>query len=258
MKNILITGASSLGIDNRPYHIGLEILVKSMIKYANDLIDHVYIFDLGLKNEDKYRLKQYEKRISICHIPNNIINYFNSDIYDLKRFKYYCYRSYILGKIKWKSNCNLLWLDAGVCFIDNPIEIFDIIDKENIFVVEHDDCFTNESISNEVINYLSAKKYEIYNSMCFGGICGFKSGSIYELLFKQIYEVSCDRDLIKTLLDYENGRQQTILSVLVDRYNISKQNHRKYAEHLGIKTKKDQVVYIHRCYNTDYVMDYLK
>jgi len=254
--NILVTGASSYGLDNRPYYQGLNVLVESVNRYDKEnIIDKIVIVDFGLNKEHKDNLIKNSK-VEFMELPKTIFDYFNKD--NIGRFKYYCYRSYIMSEIffYWKNSFNLLWLDAGVCFIDNPKEIFDIIENENIFVVEHDDCYTGDAIPMNALKVLFPREKELRSTICFGGICGYKKDSIYELIFKQIFNYSLNLELIKSFHDYKDGRYQAILSVLIDRYGIKKQNHRKFADHLGIKTRPDQVLFVHRCYTHNWIQDY--
>lgn len=258
MANILITACNSFGKGNN-YFYGLINLIVSCKKFAKNNIDKIVVFDCGLEDIDRQLIATVPglEILSFGETYNQFINSMNPE-----KFKIYIDKVYSLynSNMYAKTGDNCLFLDAGVCLIDSIHEIYDIIDKEGIFVVECEDQITKTWITDEIISYLNASNEEISKTFSFYGIFGFKVSKINELLLKQFYECITNKDVVDSLkyTQHKTKLAGSIFSVLVNRYNIKKHNNRKYAEHLGIKLLYDQLLYIHRCQKLYMIRDYFK
>lgn len=254
-ENILVTGASSVGRSKRNYFHGLLILINSVYKYMRNDISKIYVCNFGLLDYQINMLNEYNK-VSIIEVPKHIYDKFDS--LNIKHYKYYCYRQYLLTELlNSKQNTNILWLDAGVCFIDNAREIYSIINDYGIYVVEHDDQNIGNWINKIFIEKLNVQDYELNNSMIFGGNIGINTDSSFKNIFYETYNYMCDFDLLKSICK-DKLLVQTIPSILVDRLNIQKQNHRKFSEDIGIKTTNDQYIFVHRCFKKNSIFKYWK
>lgn len=241
-RNCIVTGSNSKR-DNRDYYKGLLSLVSSVNKWASELVEHILIFDFGLERSEINNLKEYNN-VSILSIPLHIFRYFENMNIGVNKF--YCYRAFILSEIIRKYALNVFWLDAGVCFVNDPSYIFKTIDEEGIFVVSHDGLTTRRFMLDSCSIILDASEEELDSNILFGGIVGFKTNTVYHLLFKEVYRYVCKRGV---LIDDKKYSDQTVMSVLCSRYGIIPHENRKYAEHLGPNVSSDQVIYVHRCCN---------
>jgi hypothetical protein len=255
MKNVLITGCTSYG-RGRCYFHGVITLLISVVKYASDVIDEVIVFDFGLEDYHVKILEDFNFNIKIIKLPDDVLNW----DYDL--LTPYLYKSYVMANIgnHVNTNDNVLFLDAGVCFVDNPTCIFDIIKLNNFFIVEHDDQITRPWITDETIKIMNVTDNELDLSINFGGIVGFVVNNYSSDILKTIFNYMIDPEISNSLRHTQHvGHKlsQSISSIIFDRNKLKKQNHRKFAEHLGIKNnRKDQVLYVHRCCNFSIINNY--
>ena len=106
-KNLLVTGCSSEG-RGRNYAYGLNILLRSVEKFAHNIIDRVLVCDFGLKSDDIQNILKY-KFVDFYSPPLEILNYYND--LNIDYFKYYGYRSYIMSEIAPEFGLNVFWLE---------------------------------------------------------------------------------------------------------------------------------------------------
>ena len=260
VQNVLISGCSSYGRGNNYYKDGIKTLLKSVDEYAKDVVDEIIIVDFDLKDEHALDLILNHRNVKVIGIPDCVKKHFRD--LSVGHYMYCCLRYYIMSVInQYTTGNNFLWLDAGTCFVNNPLWIFEVIRSSGIFVVGHEDQTNREWTSKETIDILKATSRELDSSMLFGGTFGYSRYSSYRNVFVNLHHLLSKIDILvqsinnKQILN-SSGRIQTIMSILLERVGVYKHPHQMYAGHLSIED--NQVLFMHRCNpsNLEMLRDY--
>lgn len=237
-KNIIITSANST------YYSTLLTLINGIHRYGLDCTDKIIIYDLGL-SEDEVKALKLLKLVQVVNFPDDVIRLHklfmepNSHVYKL-----YC----MFDAKKYSEN--ILWLDAGCTPINPMCIMFDIIHKEEIFMVV-DEHITRSYTHSDCIKITSATEEELSDNMLSSGIIGYKSTGKYVQLFKDAYEYSVIEGCVDG--DHENHRHdQSVLSILATRYSCPKQDIDIYGywtnsnRNLQTALSRNSIIYVHR------------
>lgn len=239
MKNVVVTTA------DRKYYESLLTLISSLYETSNDVVDKIFVYDLGLDPEEKKQLLRLEK-VEVIDYPADCLSIHPK----FMEGKSYVYKLYCLHDMIDCGAENVLWLDAGVCALKPIREMFDKIESDEIFTVvdvhkighyTHSECkrIMGTTISEENSPMLSA------------GIIGYKTDGKYIPMIREAYRYGlipgcCDGD-------QENHRHdQSILSVLVCRYNCPTSDINRYgywtdaSRNLQSARQADAVIFVHR------------
>ena len=112
MKNIIITTA------NTSFYNSLLTLIASVHNHSFDLVDQIFVFDLGLNENQIENIKTLSK-VSIVTYPQHVN-------ISPKEYAYKCYCNYWAQDHADRS----FWLDAGTMLLQPIDEIFNIIEEE--------------------------------------------------------------------------------------------------------------------------------
>ena len=231
-NNIIITAA------NAAFYNSLLTLIASIHRESFDLVDQVFVFDLGLNDHQKKAVNSLSK-VSIVNFPDNV----NTNPSDYA-FKCHC--------LHWGQDHskNVFWLDAGVMLLQPINEIYDIINKEDIFLVgdRHLNCdFTH----NECREVMSATESELNDVQLSAGILGYKSQGKCQQLINDAYDFSKIHKCISG--DHQRHRHdQSIYSILASRYGCKKYDINRYgyftntSRNLTTARENDAVIFVHR------------
>ena len=238
-NNIIITGANS------HYYQSLLTLISSIHKDSFDLVDMVFVYDFGLDNLEIEQLNRLEK-VSVMDIEKNFIIYNTISTTKTKSHflkMYSLYNSIVLSK-------NVLWLDAGVCALKSLKPIFDLIERDDIFLVG--DVHINRNFTHKRCSeVMSATEKELNDNMLSSGIFGFKPNGKYIELIKDSWKYS----QIEGVIDgYEENHRhdQSVLSILASRYNCPTQDIDIYGywtdsnRDLNSALRLGSVIFVHR------------
>lgn len=243
MKNKIIVTAA-----NRAYYDTLLTLISSIHKYDSDLVDEIVVYDLGLDPEEiialNKLLKVTVKLFNISELP---------------------YPDYLLPKgYAWKPHCIfsekdsaklILWLDAGTMLLKSAAEIFNIIEREDIFIVG--DSHLNKNFTKQqCVQIMNATAGELDDVQISAAIIGYKSYGKFQHLIDEAYAYSLIDGCI--VGHEENHRNdQSVYSILVSRYSCKKYDIDKYgywtdiSRTLQTAIEKDAVVFVHRRGHSD-------
>jgi hypothetical protein len=209
-NNVIITATNSL------YYESLLTLISSVHKYSFDIVDHIFVYNLGLDS------KQIE-RLSI--IRNLTVLEFTQEAKNthLKFMdpKSYVYKPYCLHNSK-SFGKNILWMDSGACFLKACKTIFNKIENDHIFLVK--DTHKNKNFTHNIcIKIMNATEKELDDNQMWAGLVGYRADGNYQKVIDQAYLYS----VVPGCLDgnQENHRHdQSILSILASRHNCPTQN----------------------------------
>lgn len=241
---------------NNKYQNALLSLISSIYKYSYFCISSIIIFYIDIDEDIKNTL---------INLPNIIlINYKtiidNNDFeYSVLDLKYYAFKTFCINYAYFNlcdNNDKILYLDAGININRNLNEIIRLIDKNDLFVVDHSDRKNGQYLRIANITHPNCVKNmgliqnELEANVVKGGIFGIKVGGIFENFLKEWYNLSkkknimCyskfenmsysnyfnDSNLTMITSQYTGHRHdQTILSILIKRYKCKIGSGRKYA-----------------------------
>jgi hypothetical protein len=209
-NNIIITATNSLYFDS------LLTLISSIHQTSNDLIDQIYVYNLGLNNLEIDKLYNIQKV--------TVLNFSEIDKASHPKFmepKSYVYKIHCLYH-SIKLGNNILWIDSGAMFLKSCKDIFIEINNNHIFLVG--DTHINKNYTHsDCIKYTGASDSELNDKQLWAGLVGYKTNGKYLHFINEAYTYA----MIPGCLDgnQENHRHdQSILSILASRYNISRHN----------------------------------
>ena len=192
-SNLIVTS-----FDTSFYNQGLN-LIAGLHRTNYDTISRIIVYDLGLTGEQKEFLAKLDK-VQVAQYPNILETFFPGYLYP------YNY-SFKCAAIKYaaefaKPGDLILWMDAGLVPLKPIDEIFQIIDREGIFFVDHNDRpgwpFYNIEFTHPVsLAHLKATRREKYSPHIRGALIGYKTKGKYQELIDQAFEFSKIKDIIE-------------------------------------------------------------
>lgn len=209
MNTIVCTGCNS-GM----YFKCAEMLISSIYKNCYDLVDSIRVLDLGLTNDEIILLNSYDK-VVVDYIPIGIKKKHYNFYWDLKNFGWKVY--YINALSDMYKNCNIIWADAGICFINSIKEILDIMEDEKFFITDLG-LPTNIHIGNTCIKYMNVTDHELECNQVQAGLIGILSDK-YKYMIRELYNYSRIWECLVTYDKYHT-KDQSILSILCNRCDI--------------------------------------
>jgi len=213
MKNIVVTACSSYDINrSRNYFNGLLTLISSLHEYGFDSFECLIVYDLGITDENKRVLNKISK-VKIVEYSD----YLRKSVYSEYMHPYYHGYKMFSVKDAERYGDNVLWLDCGVCLTSDIKIIFDIIEKDHIFLV-WDGHLNYQMTSIECSNSMAATEEELNSNQICSGMLGYKVSGKYQQLIDDSYRYSFNRDCLYSLLD-NHRHDQSVYSILASRYN---------------------------------------
>ena len=213
--NIILTACNS-GL----YFRSTEMLISSIHKYSFDLIDEIKVLDLGLTHSELQTLSSYAKT-NVVRLTDEVKRKYFKEYWYLKKYGWKVYFNYITSNEYKYRYSNILWVDAGICFLKKLDGVFDILDKDHFFIVESSDL-VEEMTTSTCLGVMDAECEDRITTGIQAGLVGHKSWGLYKGLIDDWYKYSKRSEC---LLDYgdDNHRwDQSILSVLSSQYNVDK------------------------------------
>lgn len=242
-NRVVITAANS------PYFDSLKTLVDGIHEHNFDLIDKIVVYDLGLTEYEINNLNNLQKveikKFEISPLPFE----------DYLKPKGHAYKLFCLWQEQNFAK-NILWLDAGVMPLRSIKEIFDIIEKEDIFLVG--DIHLNKNFTKKsCVDIMNASEKELEDNQLSSGILGYKAKGNYQKLIDEAYEYSKIEGCV--VGDEENHRHdQSVYSILASRYNCKKYDIDIYGywtnHERTLKTaiEKNAMIFVHRRGHNDH------
>jgi lipopolysaccharide biosynthesis glycosyltransferase len=233
MNNIIVTAS------NTKYFNSLLTLIASIHRDSYDLVDQIFVFDLGLDVQEQNRIKALSK-VSLVNFSNDV-NTSPSD---------YAFKCYAVHWGAEKAE-NILWLDAGVMALGPIDEMYDIIENNNIFLVEDKNHRNSRWTHEKCREIMKASDSELNDFQLSAGILGYKKNGKYQSFINDAYEFSKIKECISG--SSENHRHdQSIYSILASRYDCPRQHIDKYGYYTDMRrdihTARDAgaVIFVHR------------
>ena len=230
-ENIIITAA------NDKFHHSLLTLIASIHRNSFELIDKIYVFNLGLSKNVIKEISR--KKVEVVNLPEHVNK-------NPKDYAFKCFGNYWAQK--HAKHC--LWLDAGVMLLKPIYEIFKKIQEEDIFLVG--DIHKNSAYtSRSCAKIMNASKQELNDKQLSAGILGYKCGGKYQKLIDEAYEFSKIKECISGN-DNNHRQDQSIYSILASRYKCNRQDIDTYGywtdskRNINTAKKHGSVIFVHR------------
>lgn len=251
--NIIITACNSNSEYNqRNYFNSLLTLISSIHEYSFNVCDGgFYVYDIGLTENEVKTLNKIQN-VYVEKFPDYLFDpeYTYSEYMDPRYHGYKCFALFSAGHKLSNPGDNILWLDSGICAVQDIKGIFDIIEKDHIFLVK--DVHKNRDwTSEECVKQMNATEEELDANQLSSGVLGYRVKANYQCLIDVALNYSFYRDCIYSPLP-NHRHDQSIYSILAKRYNTPYQPLYKYGEYGGFKCNEDQVLYVHRCSYNDH------
>lgn len=269
MNNIIVT------VSDEKFKLCLYTLISSLYKTSYQYITQILIFNLGLHKNTINFLKTLNKVI-ICEFDFSNIK----SEYNLLDRRYYGFKPFALKfcdkYITNKNNANILYIDAGIYINKNIAVIFNIINNNHIFFVNHDDRKRQARVFNychpKTYKLLNVNKRELMAPVIKAGFIGYKLNGKYNFIIDKlfdyaikknimcfpkfckkikprndIYQLAINKQLHSSLHFYLGARHdQTILSILCARYRCPIKSSKIFAysidKNVSIINQKSKII----------------
>jgi len=241
----IITATNSLYFDS------LLTLISSIHKYSFNLVDQIFVYNLGLSQDEIDKLETI-KNTTVLNFSNDVKNSHPK----FMEPKSYVYKTYCLYDAK-RFGSLILWIDSGAMLLKSAESIFNSIQQDDIFLVG--DSHKNKDYTHSNCRLvMNASEEELQDNQLWAGLVGYKYQGKYQDMINEAFRYS----MIPGCLDgnQENHRHdQSVLSILASRYNAPRQDIDIYGywtdanRNLQKAIQMDSVVFAHRRGHRDIV-----
>ncbi len=215
-------------------------LIASLHKTSLDTIDKIFIYDLGLKKIERNFLNSL-KKVEVVDYPDSVNNFWDGYL-NPTSFAWKCFAIKDAGKY----GKNIFYLDSGAIVLKDVKVIYNIIDKDDIFLVG-DDHLNKKWTHAKCFEIMKATESEINDFQLWAGTLGYKVDGKYQKLIDDAFAYSKIKECITGDRKYHR-HDQSIYSILASRYGCSRQDLRIYGEWISLEKaiEHNSVIYVHR------------
>ena len=258
-KKIILTAC------NQSYYDSCLTLIASIHRTSLNIVDIIYIYNLGLNKESINNLNKLEK-VEVKFFEDLKEKYPKIDINDYYyNPKQHLYKGVLVESTYVNDRDLILWLDCGTMLLKPATEIYDLIEKDDIFIVS--DTHKNFSWTHqECIDIMKPSDDELKDNQICSGIFGYKRNGKYQKLINDALEFHYIKECVHGHHDYNYGKNridntnicghrhdQSVYSILVSRYICPTQDLFKFGEYRTINyCNNDTVIFVHRRRYTDH------
>lgn len=158
----------------------------------------VFVYDLNLSSESLDSLLSLYN-VYIVPYPSEAVSAYD-DFLKPKNYGYKC--TAINDSQRFVRNGGIvLWIDAGVAAINPLLPIFDLIEKDEVFFVDHDDKptwpFYNGTFCHPTAALLmKASVEELFGEHLCSCLVGYKKGGKFSQLFLEAHRYALNRQIV--------------------------------------------------------------
>jgi len=233
--NVLITACNSR------FYTSCLTMISSIHRTSWDAIDEILIYNLGLHHREKQILNSLAKT-RVLEFPDYVNEFYPGYL----ESKQYAWKMCII-KEGGNYGDKVLWLDSGIVCLRNIQEIYDEIEKEDIFLVDNKYWLIKHHLSSDCERVMQVTEEEKNAPMISGGIQGYKVNGRYQGYVDDGFEWSRVKEAVHG--SFESHRHdQTVYSIIAYRHGLSDKLHDVfvYANWKGINAVPNQFFYVHR------------
>jgi hypothetical protein len=234
MDNIFVTSCNSI------FFKSCISLIASLHKTNLNTIDKIFIYDLGLKKIERNFLSSL-KKVDVVDYPASVNNFWDGYLNPVA-FAWKCFAIKDAGKY----GKNIFYLDSGAVVLRDVKIIYDIISRDDIFLVG-DDHLNKKWTHAKCIEVMNASESEINDFQLWAGTLGYKVDGKYQNLIDEAFAYSKIKECITGDRKYHR-HDQSIYSILASRYSCPRQDLRIFGEWFSLEkaVKQNSVIYVHR------------
>ena len=250
---------------NEPYFDTCLTLISSIHHTSLASVDRIYVYNLGLTAAHITALNSLYK-VEVRDFETLQGQYPNMDPDFFYKKPHCCaWKQVSLNDASDQDGDLILWLDAGVLLLKSAQEIFDLIARDDIFLVRdnwHNYTWTHPKCAL----IMKATEKELRDYQLCAGIQGYKKGGAYQKMMDEALKYSLIRECIDGHLSCHYGQlipgeeilghrhAQSILSILASRYHCPTHSIYRYGEWRTLEQcqKQDSVIWVHRRQHHDH------
>ncbi len=244
MKQILITACNHL------FFKSCLTLISSIHQHSFNTVNEIYVYDIGLNNEERQKIMNLEKvtLIMVNKLKYHHINWILSNI----------------NNYAWKPLCIfdaqkygdlILYLDSGIVTLENIQRIYDLIEKDDIFLVQDKNWYNKQWAHYKCIDIMEVTDKELNDWQICAGIIGHKVGGKFQPFINLGFKFSQNKECISGYKYFHyssviegHRHDQAIFAILASRFNCPTQSLEKYGEYRSLShaTQQRCPLYVHR------------
>jgi FkbM family methyltransferase len=173
-------------------------LIAGLHRTSYQSVDQIFIYDLGLTQFEKEYLRLFEK-VFVLDYPKEVKGFFDGYLAP-KNYSYKCAAIAHSATLVAPDQL-ILWVDAGVTPIRDIKEVFDQIESDEIFFIDHDDTsfwpFYNINFTHpEALTRMNATVDEALGFHLCSAMVGYKRDGAYQSLINEAYQLSQIREIV--------------------------------------------------------------
>ena len=182
--------------DKKFFDSGLT-LIAGVHRYTGKNIP-VFVYDYGLSLGQRDKLRNFAN-VFVLDCPKNLNPFYDNNL-NLTSYVGKCVAMSDIKNYVEKGTC-ILWCDAGVAPLQSLVPAFNIVSKEEILFIDHDDAtswplYNIEFTHPKALELLSATAKEMLADHLRTSLMGYKSGGRFESLFDEAYAYSQNLQII--------------------------------------------------------------
>lgn len=259
-RRILVTAC------NAPYFQSCLTLIASVHRTSLAVIDEMVVYNLGLdpiqieilNTLKNVRVKSFEE---IKHkYPELDLDFFYT------RPACFGWKQVCLKDVTDREGDLVFWLDAGIVLLGSAQEIYDQIERDDIFLVRDPSQINAIWTHTCCIEIMDATENELSDFQLLGGIQGHKRGGKYQNMMDEALKYSLIRECIEGYKFFDYGfsmdgnriqghrHDQSILSILASRYQCPLQDISRYGEWRSYQhcLTQNSLIWVHRTHYQNY------
>mgnify|MGYP005842235629 CR=1 FL=1 len=183
--------------NSRFFHSGLTLIARLHSLSKSKLVTLVY--DIGLKTDELAILSNL-KNVYVLKLPAGDPRWFD-EYFTPQTYGFKSYIAWHAGKIA-PDGALILWMDAGIAPNRDIEQILELVRKDDVFFVNHDDVWPKTPYVNMTfatdpcVDGMSASNDELLAPHIRAGLFGYKAGGKYHKLFDEAYQYSLNPSVI--------------------------------------------------------------
>lgn len=211
MARVIVTGASA------PYFRSLLTLLTTTLETSATSVAGIVVWDLGLRRPQRSVLCSLD-RVEMVELPARS-RWPYSDWADPARLREsYAFKPFALLRTGFPGDM-LLWVDAGVAVLGELTPVFDVIERDGVFLLDNPANRNDRWTSRECATAVDASEKELRAPQIDASVVGLHVGGPWQPVFDQWLAYSTQRAAF--VGDREHHRHdQTVLSILAARHGM--------------------------------------
>ncbi len=183
--------------DSNYFNQGLN-LIAGLHRTNRDLVNLIVVYDLGFTPFERAYLNQLHQ-VVVVDYPEEVCRFFEGYLAP-KNYSYKC-AAIAHSTTLVQPGQHVLWMDAGVTPLQRLDSVFERIEADEIFLIDHDDTpiwpFFNINFTHpEALTRMGASIHETLGNHLCSAMVGYKRGGAYQAFIDEAYILSQDEQII--------------------------------------------------------------